>query len=78
MEQTKLLYDKKTAADQLSISLRSLNYFISRGEIRFRRVGRRVLIPQSELVRFARGHHPEPVSGSASGVGLPSPNVQVL
>jgi excisionase family DNA binding protein len=59
----RLLYDKQTAAEILSISLRSLNYLLSRGKIRFRRVGSRVLIPHAELVRFAHGHHPEPVAG---------------
>jgi excisionase family DNA binding protein len=59
----RLLYDKQTAAETLSISLRSLNYLLSRGKIRFRRVGSRVLIPHAELVRFAHGHHPEPVAG---------------
>ena len=59
----RLLYDKPTAAEMLSISLRALNYLLSRQEIRFRRIGRRVLIPHAELVRFAHGHHPEPVAG---------------
>ena len=57
----RLLYDKKTAAEMLSISLRSLNYLLSRGLIRFRRIGSRVLIPHGELVRFARCHHAEPI-----------------
>jgi excisionase family DNA binding protein len=59
----RLLYDKRSAAEMLSISLRSLNYLLSRGKIRFRRMGSRVLIPHAELVRFAQGHHPEPVAG---------------
>jgi excisionase family DNA binding protein len=59
----RLLYDKQTAAEMLSISLRSVNYLLSRGEIRFRRIGNRVLIPHGELVRFAHGHHPESVAG---------------
>ncbi len=59
----RLLYDKRTAAEMLSISLRSLNYLLSRGEIRFRRIGSRVLIPHGDLVRFAHGHHPQPVAG---------------
>jgi excisionase family DNA binding protein len=59
----RLLYDRKSAAKMLSISLRSLAYLLSRGEIRFRRVGSRTLIPRSELLRFARGHHPAPLAG---------------
>ena len=56
--EARLLYDRKTAAKMLSISLRGLAYLLSRGEIRFRRIGSKTLIPHSELVRFARGHHP--------------------
>jgi len=59
----RLLYDRKEAARQLSISLRSLAYLLSKGEIHFRRVGSKTLIPHSELVRFAKGHHPESVAG---------------
>jgi excisionase family DNA binding protein len=62
MDDHLLLYDRKNAARMLSISLRSLAYLLSRGEIRFRRIGSKTLIPHAELVRFARGHHPEPVS----------------
>lgn len=61
--ESRLLYDRKTAAKMLSISLRSLAYLLSRGEIHFRRIGAKTLIPHSELVSFARGHHPKPVSG---------------
>ncbi len=57
----RLLYSKRDAAEQLSISLRSLNYLISRGELRFRRIGSRVLVPHGELVQFSRAHHPEPI-----------------
>lgn len=62
MENQLLLYDRKSAARMLSISLRSLAYLLSRGEIHFRRIGTKTLIPHAELVRFARGHHPEPIS----------------
>lgn len=61
-QDTRLLYDRKTAAKMLSISLRSLAYLLSRGEIHFRRIGSKTLIPYSELVRFARGHHPTPLA----------------
>jgi excisionase family DNA binding protein len=62
--ETRLLYDRKTAAKMLSLSIRSLAYLLSRGEIRFRRLGAKILIPHSELVRFANGHHPEPMNGA--------------
>jgi excisionase family DNA binding protein len=57
MSITKLLYDRKSAAEILSISVRSLDSFIARKAIEFRRIGRRVLIPHSELVKFARADH---------------------
>ena len=61
--ESRILYDRKTAAQMLSISIRSLAYLLSRGEIRFRRIGSKTLIPHAELVRFAHGHHPEPIQG---------------
>ena len=45
----KLLYDKKSAASALSISSRSVDYYIAARILRTRRVGRRVMIPASEL-----------------------------
>lgn len=75
--EARLLYDRKTAAKMLSISVRSLAYLLARGEIRFRRIGRKTLIPHSELVRFARGHHPKPVRGQAAPTSYqhqPSPD----
>jgi excisionase family DNA binding protein len=54
---TRLLYDRKSAAQMLSISVRSLDHFVANKRINFRRFGRRVLIPHSELVRFARADH---------------------
>jgi excisionase family DNA binding protein len=58
----RLLYDRKSAALQLSISVRSLDYLIAGKRIGTRRIGKKVLIPRSELTRFARSDHPEPVS----------------
>ena len=68
----RLLYDRKTAAKMLSISLRSLAYLLSRGDIRFRRIGSKTLIPHGELVRFARGHHPSPLAGRGMDESLQS------
>ena len=53
----KLLYTRADAACMLSISERSLDYLIASKEINTRRVGRRVLVPRSELLKFARGNH---------------------
>jgi excisionase family DNA binding protein len=57
----KLLYTREDSAFMLSISERSLDYLISSKEINTRRVGRRVLIPRSELLRFARGNHTDSI-----------------
>lgn len=53
-----LLYTRKAAAQQLSISARSLDRLISHKQLSTRRIGGRVLIPASELRRFARADHP--------------------
>jgi hypothetical protein len=58
---TRLLYDRKSAASQLSISVRSLDYLVSGGSIRVRRIGGRVLITHKELERFAADDHYEPL-----------------
>jgi hypothetical protein len=69
---TRLLYDCKSAAQQLSISVRALGYLIQQQRIATRRIGKRVLIPHAELVRFARGNHTDPIcrpnkAGDSSG-----------
>lgn len=62
----RLLYDRKNAALQLSISVRSLDYLIARGELKYRKMGKKILIPRAELVRYARGDHFGPFAGSAA------------
>lgn len=59
----KLLYDRREAAAALSISTRTLDYFLANGRLKARRVGRKVLIPRAELLRFAREDHFGPVKG---------------
>jgi hypothetical protein len=49
----RLLYDRKEAARQLSISIRSLDYLISGKQIATRRIGSRILISHEELIRLA-------------------------
>jgi excisionase family DNA binding protein len=61
-----MLYDRKEAARQLSISVRSLDYLIANRQLAFRRVGRKILIPHAELVRFARRDHFSPVAAPPS------------
>ena len=57
----RLRYDRFSAAEILSISLRTLDYRISSGKIKTHRDGNKVLIPRSELVRYARTNHADPV-----------------
>jgi hypothetical protein len=58
----RLLYSRKEAARQLSISIRSLDYLIAAKAFQTRRLGKKILIPHAELVRFARGSHFGPIS----------------
>jgi hypothetical protein len=60
--QPKLLYDRKSAAHALSISVRSLDYLIARKELAFRKIGKKVMIQHAELLRFSRQNHFEPVA----------------
>lgn len=57
MEAARLLYDRKEAARQLSISIRSLDYIIAAKELDTRRIGRKVLVTHASLVRYASGNH---------------------
>jgi hypothetical protein len=45
----KLLYDRKSAAYSLSISLRALDYALARGEFETRKNGRKTLITAASL-----------------------------
>ena len=53
----RLLYSRKEAAYQLSISTRAIDYLIANREIAVRRNGSRILIPHAELIRYARADH---------------------
>jgi excisionase family DNA binding protein len=53
----KLLYDRKSAAYVLSVSLRALDYLIANKQIKVRRIGGKVLIHANELKRFAASDH---------------------
>jgi excisionase family DNA binding protein len=55
----RLLVGRREAADLLSISARALDYLLANKQLTTRRIGARVLIPVSELQRFARTDHPE-------------------
>jgi hypothetical protein len=53
----KLLFSRKEASYALSISVRSLDIALAAGQMKFRRIGRRVLIAADELSRYARRDH---------------------
>ena len=56
-----LLYDAKSAAQALRISPRQVAYYLDDGAFpNTRRIGGRVLIPHSDLVRFAGKNHAAP------------------
>lgn len=61
----KLAVNRFEAARLLSISLRTLDSLLACGELRGRRVGRRVLFPMEELQRFLRRDHPLQEKGRA-------------
>ena len=54
---TRMLYDRKEAARQLSISVRSLDYIIAAKGLDTRRIGKKVLITHASLVRYSQGNH---------------------
>jgi excisionase family DNA binding protein len=58
----RMLYSRKEASRQLSLSLRAVDSLIARKALKTRRIGKRVLIPHSELVRFSRQDHPEAIN----------------
>lgn len=62
----KLLYDRKSAAHALSISVRSLDYLLSQRALRTRKLGKKVLIPAGELKRFAAADHFGPIKSRAA------------
>jgi hypothetical protein len=58
----KMLYDRKSAAFALSISVRAVDYALARGEFETRRNGRRKLITAGSLKRYAASNHFGPVN----------------
>ena len=51
-----LVVTREEAAEALRLSLRTVDKLLAAGEMSVRRVGRRVLIPRSEIERFAGEH----------------------
>ena len=54
---TRMLYDRKEAARQLSVSVRTIDYIIQGKQLETRRIGKKVLITHASLVRYAQGNH---------------------
>lgn len=54
MNNTRLLYNRKEAAYQLSVSVRTIDYLIANKKLDTRRIGNRVLIPHASLVRVSQ------------------------
>jgi excisionase family DNA binding protein len=53
----KLLFSRKEAAYSLGLSLRSISTLLKNGQLKYRRVGSKVLIPHESLVRFSKSDH---------------------
>ena len=64
-EEHRLLHPRKEAAWLVGISVRSLDYLIANKQLATRKIGGRVLIPHSELVRFSKADHFEQISKAA-------------
>jgi excisionase family DNA binding protein len=73
----KLLLTKKDVATALSVSLRTVDNLISRKELPVKRIGRRVLVPFSALVRFASSTRTQKTRPS-SVVSKPGEQYQLL
>ena len=61
--ESRILVGRSEAAEMLSISCRALDYLVSSGKLRTRRIGARVLIPMADLLRFSEGDHPARLAG---------------
>lgn len=50
----KLLYDKRSAAFALSVSVRTIENMLANKQLSYRRCGRKVLIPASDIRRISK------------------------
>lgn len=62
----RLLYSRQESAYQWSISVRAVDYMISAGTVHVRRIGGRILIPHSELIRIAKFDQIELITSSST------------
>jgi excisionase family DNA binding protein len=61
-----LLIDKQTAAEILSLCVRTIDNLIATRQLPCRRIGRRTLIPYRAVLRFARRDHARTVPATAA------------
>lgn len=52
-----LLVSKRSAAALLSVCVRTVDHLIGSKQLNARRIGKRVLIPYTDLIQFARRDH---------------------
>ena len=71
-ETARLFYDRREAARQLSISVRSLDYIIASKGLETRRIGKKVLILYGSLKRYASGNHYEAVTNRSDADAVAS------
>jgi excisionase family DNA binding protein len=60
---SRLQHPKKEAAYRMGISVRTLEYLIARGEVKYKKSGNRVLVHEKEVQRFVSENHYGPVAG---------------
>jgi hypothetical protein len=66
-EEEKLLFDRKSAAYCLSISVRALDYALALGEFETRKHGRKMLITAASLRKYAAKNHFGAIAGPRRG-----------
>ena len=71
--QVQLALSRKDAAIALGVSLRTLDYLLASGELRGRRIGRRIVIPKVTLEAFLRRDHPTFPTKKSGSDGTPQP-----
>ena len=65
--QEQFALSRKDAALALGVSLRTIDYLLARGELRGRRIGRRIVIPKAMIETFLRHDHPTRTDGAKRG-----------
>jgi excisionase family DNA binding protein len=54
---SKLMYSKIETAQMLSLSIRTVENLMINGQLAFRKVGKRVLVPVQALIQFTKRDH---------------------